>query len=605
MEIQYKKYFKFNSDKRQYVLSLKSILENNEEKLLIKLSNILKDNSIISFHLKKTLFELYEDKNLIELTSIKSIIDYLSGLINHNKMKIYNINKLITNIVFIDNNKNIEIKFILKRIIDHAQNEEMIEDIENEFVNMYKNMENMKRIIQSQNSKLFNLEEKYSFLCQKYEEISSNINNNNNNNRMISQIRDSNINNAIEIDSSVKNEKENKNDISKSKTDNDSSYSSYIKSFIKSSNNEISKNNSYNNNFQENYEENEMNIHKENNCEIKFQKDPTKINNKKFIMDEVSDEECEDFIAFNITMSQPIIAWITKKQNKDINIINWAKKGNTYKHHKNLHQGKINKLQYYHNDNKNKEYLISLSFNDKESLKIWEIDLGDLTYLDLILVKSFENKINCFCMFSNKNYSDNYNYLITSTNKKSINIHKLDNELQKEECYSLLDCKNNINFLDIFYHKKNNDIYLLNCNSYDVNVIRNPFDKFETKSFKKSNNHFNAFIIEKNNKLEIFEANIEGIFIWDYDNNDKPIKEISIGLTFDICLWNDNYLWVSNDNGFTLIPIDNENEEIIPIDMNKSDKKRILSKIRKINSPKENESIIGIDFNRKLCLWTY
>ena len=41
------------------------------------------------------------------------------------------------------------------------------------------------------------------------------------------------------------------------------------------------------------------------------------------------------------------------------------------------------------------------------------------------------------------------------------------------------------------------------------------------------------------------------------------------------------------------------------LDMNNNDKRRILSKNRKINSSKENEYIIGIDSDRKLCLWAY
>ena len=129
----------------------------------------------------------------------------------------------------------------------------------------------------------------------------------------------------------------------------------------------------YNNEIKQNY------IHKENNCEILFSKDPTIINNKKFIMNENSDEECEDFTAFNVSISQPIIAWITKKENKDINILNWASK-EIFNKTKNAHNSKINKLQYYHNDNTdlNNEYLLSLSLNDKEALKIWNIDLISL-----------------------------------------------------------------------------------------------------------------------------------------------------------------------------------------------------------------------------------
>lgn len=211
-------------------------------------------------------------------------------------------------------------------------------------------------------------------------------------------------------------------------------------------------------------------------------------------------------------------------------------------------------------------------------------------------------------MFSNKGYSNIYNYIITYikfNNQYIINYYNLDNNLQGENCHNIIDCTSHVNFLDIYYHKKNNDIYLINCNNYDVNVIHNPFDNnHESKSFKKNLNHFNAFMTEKDDKLLLFESNIEGILIWDYNNNNTPIKEISLEMSFDLCLWNENNLWVSTNKGFTLLEIEKK-EILMTLDDNNSEQGRIFSKIRKINSPRENESIIGIDFERKLCLWTY
>ena len=612
MNKNFSKYYQFTSENNKYSLSLKSILNGNHEILCIKLSNVLKDN-IIHFYYEKTLLEIYNEyNNLKEFKSVKSIIEYLCKLISHNQMKIYNINKFIYNIVFRDNNKKQNIKFLLKRKIE--PNEKLAEELENEIVNMHKTMENMQNQIKSQNSKYNELEEKYNYLYQKFEEMNKTIRNfneeNSTNNNDRNNIKRSNNTNKIKkVEEIIESKNQKKSSIYESQNDENDFLINRSVSYIKDSNNKIFMNKSinssmkqieyYNNEIKQNY------IHKENNCEILFSKDPTIINNKKFIMNENSDEECEDFTAFNVSISQPIIAWITKKENKDINILNWASK-EIFNKTKNAHNSKINKLQYYHNDiiDLNNEYLLSLSLNDKDTLKIWNIDLISLK---LNLVKTIEDKINCFGMFSNKAYSNN-NYLITSIkiNKPyNINVYKLDNNLQGDHCHQIIDCISKVNFLDVFYHKKNNDIYLINCNNYDVRIIQNPFDnKCESKSFKKYLSHLNAFMYEKDDELLLFESNMEGIIIWDYNNNNSPIKEILLEMPFDLCLWNNNNLWVSTNKGFTLLEIE-RGEILMTLDINNNDKRRILSKIRKINSPKENESIIGIDSDRKLCLWTY
>ena len=110
---------------------------------------------------------------------------------------------------------------------------------------------------------------------------------------------------------------------------------------------------------------------------------------------------------------------------------------------------------------------------------------------------------------------------------------------------------------------------------------------------------------EIENKLKLFEANCNGVFIWDYDNNSVPIQEIKCGTSFDLCLWNNKFLWSSTNNGFKLFDLENNSEELV-IDENKTNtKKRNGSNIRKIYSPSQiNGSIVGIDYNRNLCVWS-
>ena len=68
-----------------------------------------------------------------------------------------------------------------------------------------------------------------------------------------------------------------------------------------------------------------------------------------------------------------------------------------------------------------------------------------------------------------------------------------------------------------------------------------------------------------------------------------------------MCLWNEEFLFASTNQGFKLIQIEEENVEKT---IDECSKIRNGSKIRKINAPGEGPSIVGINSDRKLCLWT-
>ena len=111
-----------------------------------------------------------------------------------------------------------------------------------------------------------------------------------------------------------------------------------------------------------------------------------------------------------------------------------------------------------------------------------------------------------------------------------------------------------------------------------------------------------AFIVERNNNIELFEINKKGIYIWDINNIFQPkskivFKDCSL---YDICLWNDELFWASTDSGFQLINIDNK-KIIRAID---NCENKTFSKVRKINSLSEGYSIIGTDFQKNLCLYS-
>ena len=627
-----KKLFQFNSGNKNYILSLSSNLNDNQEKLFIKLQVILKDSKT-DFYFEKTLLEIHNEyKQLKQFLSIQSLIEYFSQLIKHNKMKISLVNNFIFYISLIDIERNIFIKLLLKRKIE--ANEKTMEEIGNQMVKMFTQIENMNSEIQSQNSKYEKLQENYNNLNEKYEELVKSIIKNNNNKNNISKeesiINNDNNNNNDNRRSSIKNVRElnismsiksNKDNINENIVDDDNNEKEndkYINKLSKSSfcyyskNSEINQSNisisqqGPNNNVKDSLNHS-YNILKENNCQITFKRNPKTINNTKYIMDSNSNDQCEIFTAFSINLSVTIIAWVTKNENNKI----WLKKWGNEKCFElnNAHNSKINVLQYFYNENSEINYIISLSINDKDTLKIWNIDLIEL---ELKHINTINIKMSNFYMFSCKFLSRDITYLIGYTknnNQKNICIYKLDNDfnfVEKENLSPSIECTNEVNFLDVFFHRENNEFYLINCNNYDVKIIFQPFendDNFNIKSYKKSNNHLHAFIFENhiNNTLELFEANIEGIYIWDFNNNNAPIKEIPIGPVFDMCLWNEEFLFASTNQGFKLIQIEEENVEKT---IDECSKIRNGSKIRKINAPGEGPSIVGINSDRKLCLWT-
>ena len=615
----YCKRFQFKSENNNYILSLKSIKENNNEKLFIKLTLILLDE-IVHFFYENTLEKIkIEQKCLNEFYTINFLIDFLAKLTKQKRITLCRINNFVYKIDFYDKENNRQIEFMLKGKIN--SNKKSIEELQNEIINMHKIMEKMQNQINEQNSKVKKLEEENKELNNKINEMQSvnNINGDKNSNNIdkskkdkISKILEINPlgsnkgisdnkkgNNYFIYNGSNPREKLEDNLGNEKESVNESDLS--ISMFYNDPTNVPSQNNpSINQNII---------FHKENNNEIIFKGNPKLINLKEIV--DNNEEECEYFTAFNIESSMPIIVWITKKQNNNINIQNWATK--VFYKKDNAHNSKIDKLQYFYNENRkeNNNYIISFSINDNETLKIWLIDLCSNSGVELILKNIIQKKINLFFMFSNKNYSKD-NFLITYSkynSQKKLIFFKLDNifnfiENNNESPKETID-SNEVNHLDIFYYKKSNEIFLINCNNNNVNVTREPYTINDKKIFKKSIIHLSAFMKEIEKKLKLFEANCNGVFIWDYDNNSAPIQEIKCGTSFDLCLWNNKFLWSSTNNGFKLFDLENNSEELV-IDENKTNtKKRNGSNIRKIYSPSQiNGSIVGIDYNRKLCVWS-
>ena len=588
----YCKKYKLMSQNNNYLICFESLDTNNEQKINIKLTHNLSDKKI-NFYTENSLEQIHNNYNFLkEYNTTKSLIDYLAKLTKKDSINIDRKNKLIYLLSFYDTDIKEIIQFFLKRKIDLNDKWE----IEEEILNMYNNYENLEESLRQQNKKIENLKQDYD---KRIEALESIINKNDkfsvNTDNTLSK---PNYSDKEEID--IKNSLEEGECVKKS-FDCESSYG--YNSFC--SKNNISNNTIIENSINNSKHMKKENIFKENNNTIKFGE--PKEYQDKFI---ISNEKCEIFTAFNLPNGHPIIAWTNKNK---FNIINIQFNDSNTKQ-KEAHKSKINCLQYFHNEYSSKNYIISLAENDEENIIIWEITIeNDLKKINTINL--LNKKINVFCMFNNKNYpeeSNSYIFLFgenkdPNMNNKDIICIKLNINLEiikwdENNDNKILTNNDRINYLDTFYYEKLKVLYLINCNERNVNIYENPLGDYKNICYIKNNDekfNLSAFIVDRNNKIQLFNSNQTGINIWDVNNTNQETKIIiQNSLIYDICLWNDDYLCASTNNGFHIINI-KENKTIKIFD----NYSKSFSKIRKINSNVKGHSIIGIDSNNTLCSW--
>ena len=564
----------------------------------------------------------------------------INNNINNNNDNINNINKNnnhnINNINF-DNNKN---DYNNNNNINNNNTKNDYRNNNNNYNNNnylnnnnnnINNIDNNKSIFNNNNNNINNIENyKYNFnnINNDFNHIDnnkSNFNNNNFNNIDNNKSNFNNIKNTNKINNN--NNKSNNNSI----INNNNNISFVFNNNSNYENNNKDKNNN-NNNFINN--DNEDIIYKDNNNTILFSGEPIKNNEKIPISDK--NEKCEIFTAFQLSQ-YPIVVWTIKNRNNEINIKNLKnQKQNFVKGHK----YQINSLQYFHNENieENNDYIISLSRKDEEMMKIWNLtNQIDLQVISILKISHLNKIIKHFCIFNNKDFSKENSFLfiygdnmMNNKNKRDYNrlknkeiiCYKFDNRLKKIIWENYIDSNNSkyikeyleinnfesINYLDTFYSTKQNNLYLINCNDMNINLIimkKNKLNDYQ-KIFVNCENkikHICAFIVERENNIQLFDSNIEGIFIWNINNENYVNIVLKIPMnnviSYDICLWNDNYILASTNKGFQLRHI--HQSKTINIDEYLKD--GIYSKVRKVILPQESYSIIGIDYNNELCCW--
>ena len=598
-----KKVYRLSSDNNNYILCFSSFDENDMKKLNIRITH-----NGMNFNTIKTLEEIKnENKCLFKYNTINSLIDYLSILTKGDCLAIEKRNTFLYNLTFCENlnnkNENNLMRFDLKREID--LNEKGIKIMEEEIISIYNQLEDIKTSFEI---KIEDLKKDYE---TKIKTLESRFDNKN-----YEFIKNKNDNQIFDEKIDVKSSLIEKNCVNKSKIvdysldydDIDNNNKSY-----NNNNHNINKARSIINSNNAN-NKNDINKFKENNNGISFRVEPIKIKEKIIINNEK--EECDIFTAFDLPTNVSIIAWTIKTKENNPHSI-YIKNMNTKKEtHREAHKNLINCLQYFHNENiqENDEnnFIISLSKNDIQPLKIWKIE----DQIELNCVKSLSltnHKIDCFCTFNNKNYSQQDNYFIFSgnnddyDNNNNIKYFSLNDNFNNNFSIHTIENYNKVNYLDTYYSEERKQLYLINCNERNVNVIINPFNNIINKCFnyKQSFSHGSGFIVERNNIIELFESNIYGVVIWDIDNNQVPIFLFEFKYTiYDMCLWNEQYFCISSASGFHFIYREKDKgERKISFGNENSSKQKKSSKVRKIFPSEESKSIVGINNNKKLCLW--
>ena len=542
----YTKKYKLNSEDNEYIVQFESLDEEQKIRIILTYT---KYNQNFNFSIEKCLIDVIMEFGFLTCKSTKELVDYLSVLTKKDQISICQKFTYMNIISFFDNDKCIQ--FNLRRRID--TNENRIGEIEEEILNIYNKLESLEDSVESQKKITKDLKEEFQ---KKYEDLESKLNE-------INQGRCIGIENTI--------------------------YESQM--------------------FNINAEDDK--VMKDNNNSIKFNSQCYNMNKKEQIFMENNNEECEFFTAFNLKNNDPMIAWTIRSCKNIINIINMK---NQKKLSVEVCKNKIDCLQYfcnYNNNNENNEFIISLSKNDENYFIAWKINNGARLNLQIFKKINIKYKISVFTMFSYIKYSNKESYIFIydennrDRNQKGILLYKIDNNFDISSS-TLIEEDNQVQYLDTYYDVKKikeGKLYLIDCNSNNIILFEDPFtDREHKKIFKEKgeSNHLCGFIVERNNNLELFETNHEGINVWDINNNIKPKLKIQLNheFPFDIGIWNDDLFWVVTSSGSKFFQVigDKIREKKSSIDILKG------SKIRKIIVGK-NESIVGVDSNRNLCLW--
>jgi len=540
--------FRLKSVNNEYEINLN--LHNNLQPqiLEITLAHKMNENNRIFFLERNREQLIQENENFSEFDTIQEIFNYIISLIKHNHIKIIRPNSSYYYIQLSDVQKNIEFRILIPRKEVNYSKKEKKEEIE------------------SLKEQLKNYQEQIDILTEKISQI------NTGDIEKIEPINAGDSGTGISVISTLP-----------------------VDSII--------------------YREWKT-IYKENNNDISFSNRPNKINKPSLISDK--EEQCENFTAFIGQNDDKIIVW-TLRGKGEIKLYNFKTNLNSRLEH--AHSRNINCIQYFHAHGEFKDYIISLSQSDENILKIWLLDNNNIILKKQFNKSEFNINIEIFCTFNWKTYESSFlflygehmdnreadGFIYNKVMSKDILCYNLDENLNivkwndnEEINYKKINNFYTVKNLDTYFDFKTKILYLINANINGVEIINDLFKTNRGKIFQyeKWNTHLSAFIKKIDDSLKLFDICLNGLIIWNLNNNEQPeyIHNIEDFCPFDLISWNNDYLFISGNDRILIF---NASEKRIEKTIYKD--KKGLSKIRKIDTPKSDELIVAIDNYQVKC----
>ena len=300
----------------------------------------------------------------------------------------------------------------------------------------------------------------------------------------------------------------------------------------------------------------------------------------------------DTFIAFKSINN--VLELIYANQNKSIisyDIVN----NKIIKEIKDAHNNYITNLRYYLDTINKRDLFLSIS-SDDNNLKLWNINNNYECLLDM---KSINEKgfLNSACFLKN----NCENYIITSNNianAEPIKVYDFKGNKIKE----INDSNDDTDFIDTYYDNNLNKVFIITCcknfsKSYDYNNNKIHFKYFD------NNNPIDIIVYIKEDITELIESNKDGnIRIYNFHSG-LLLSRIKVGNNSlrEICLWDNEYLFVGCDENKTIKIIDYNNGIIIK--ELKGHKNKVLS-IKKIIHPKYGKCLLSQSaFIDSINLW--
>ena len=248
----------------------------------------------------------------------------------------------------------------------------------------------------------------------------------------------------------------------------------------------------------------------------------------------------------------------------------------------------INEINYYLDKSYKRDLVVEISM-ERNNIKLWNANIWELILNINYNIGNFYLNINSICFLKYKNNIYIVASCVNLPNTQLIHIYDLKGNKVKE----INDTKSKSYYVDTFYDNKFSKSYIIIATNDDIRAI----DYEKNKIFKKyisiegkskvinikltdkqkqilhiNDDNFRIkqeiplkgpperiIIKEYSNITKLFAAENDGfVRIWNFHDGNLLSKiNISKSKAFDICLWDDEYLFAGHGGGVKLVDLKN------------------------------------------------